>query len=424
MSRLLEVLSLQPYFGGSHAQFHQGWLGHSTHRWTTLELPARHWKWRMRHAAIHFTQQIHELVEQGKSWDVIFATDMMNIAEFKGLLRADLREIPIVLYFHENQFVYPNRFGQERDRHFPFTNFISAIAADQIWFNSQFNLDSLIGELWKSSKRWPDFRPTDAIDSLISKSRIEPPGIEAPPLDLPTVQAARLNRAAQGQPIHIVWAARWEHDKNPQALFEALKMLEAEGVAFRLSVIGQSFRTVPPVFEEIRTRFQKQIVRWGYQETRAEYWEALAEADIFLSTATHEFFGLSAAEAIAAGVRPLLPNRLAYPELLKYGVEKYGAGQSGAAVGRIARDSNENDSLDPQINPYLYQDQNEANADGESAARPDGLVGAIKEIVRQRESQSTWHNTDLADHIVNRLAIGVRSAEMDSELVLATQAVT
>ena len=30
----------------------------------------------------------------------------------------------------------------------------------------------------------------------------------------------------------------------------------------------------------------------------------------------HEFFGISAAEAIAAGLFPILPNRLAYPELI------------------------------------------------------------------------------------------------------------
>ena len=92
MSRSLDVLALQPYFGGSHAQFHNGWLQHSVHRWETLELPARHWKWRMRHAAIHFSQQIHQLADQGKRWDVFFATDMMNIAELKGLLRSDLRD--------------------------------------------------------------------------------------------------------------------------------------------------------------------------------------------------------------------------------------------------------------------------------------------------------------------------------------------
>ena len=40
---------------------------------------------------------------------------------------------------------------------------------------------------------------------------------------------------------------------------------------------------------------------------------------MFVSTATHEFFGLAAAEAIATGLYPLLPERLAYPELLSVG---------------------------------------------------------------------------------------------------------
>lgn len=415
MSPSLKVLALQPYFGGSHAQFHNGWLGHSTHQWTTLELPARNWKWRMRHAAIYFSQQIHELAEQGQHWDVIVATDMMNIAELKGLLRSDLREIPIVLYFHENQFVYPNRFGRERDRHFPFTNFISAIAADHIWFNSQFNFDSLVVELWKSSKRWPDFRPTEAIDAFISKSRIEPPGIETPPLDLASFHDARADRAARGEPIHLVWAARWEHDKNPQRLFQALKMLEEDCVNFRLSVIGQSFRIVPEVFEEIRTKFKDQIVRWGYQESRTEYWETLAEADVFLSTATHEFFGLSAAEAIVAGACPLLPKRLAYPELLQYGVDQAGAGQVGA-TGRSARDSSENDPLDEKVAAYLYEDQYQVDAAGESVDPPRGLVEAIKKIVRRRASEANWHNNDIASRFLKRLEIAKRATEMDSEL--------
>ena len=410
MSRSLDVLSLQPYFGGSHAQFHRGWLSYSKHRWTTLELPARNWKWRMRHAAIHFSQQIHQFVDQGNRWDVIFATDMMNIAELKGLLRSDLRDIPIVLYFHENQFVYPNRFGQDRDRHFPFTNFISAIAADQIWFNSKFNLDSMTQELWNSSKHWPDFRPTEAIETLEAKSRIQAPGIEAPPLDLATVQAARDERASQGQPIHIVWAARWEHDKNPQRLFDAMKMLDEDGIAFRLSVIGQSFQTIPPVFDEIRSRFEKQIIRWGYQETRAEYWETLADADIFLSTATHEFFGLSAAEAIAIGTRPLLPNRLAYPELLSYcdGGDGGDRAVEGAGAAGVAE----------MVDAYLYEDD-EDETSSQPASDPRGLVNAIKEIVHQRENQTLDSTTDLAKRIQAQLALEVRSAEMDNSLVEA-----
>jgi len=42
----------------------------------------------------------------------------------------------------------------------------------------------------------------------------------------------------------------------------------------------------------------------------------LSEADVFVSTARHEFFGISVVEAIAAGVYPLLPRRLSYPEII------------------------------------------------------------------------------------------------------------
>ena len=82
------------------------------------------------------------------------------------------------------------------------------------------------------------------------------------------------------------------------------------------------------------------VAAWGYREDRAEYEKVLASADVFVSTARHEFFGLTAVEAMALGARPLLPDRLAYPELLELaGVGRHGAflydGSASALTRRL-----------------------------------------------------------------------------------------
>ncbi|MHC4106221.1 MAG: glycosyltransferase, partial [Planctomycetota bacterium] len=117
------------------------------------------------------------------------------------------------------------------------------------------------------------------------------------------------------------WAARWEHDKNPEDFFEALEILKARGIDFRISVIGEQFREVSEVFGWAKQHFAEHIDRWGYQENQAEYERALKEADVFVSTANHEYFGISAIEAGLAGAYPVLPKRLAYPEIFGPGEE-------------------------------------------------------------------------------------------------------
>jgi len=84
-----------------------------------------------------------------------------------------------------------------------------------------------------------------------------------------------------------------------------------------VSVIGELFRDAPPVFGEYRRRLDDRIDHWGFQATRDAYRAALLAADVFVSTAKHEFFGITAVEAMAAGCFPLLPRRLTYPELLQ-----------------------------------------------------------------------------------------------------------
>jgi glycosyltransferase involved in cell wall biosynthesis len=382
MNRPLRVLSLQPYFGGSHQQFHNGWVDKSAHQWTTLTLPPRHWKWRMRHASIHFAQQLQALVAEDRSWDLIVCTDMLNVAEFKGLIGPDLAAVPIVVYFHENQFAYPNRVGFKRDEHFPFTNFTSALAANKIWFNSRFNFHSMLEGLDRQAGRWPDYQPFQSIASLESKMEVQFPGIDTPPIDVELFLQNRIKRAVNSEPMHIVWAARWEHDKNAEDLFAALNMVAQKSIPFKLSVLGQSFGNSPPVFEQIRDTFSDQIQRWGFQETRQQYWEALAEADVYVSIAKHEFFGLSTAEAITAGLHPLVPNRLAYPELLSLAADK------------------------EHIETYLY--------DGTAA----GLADSLSSFYERRAEGESNFNLKMANKLSEVISWKRRAVEMDQALAV------
>ena len=291
----------------------EGWIAHSRHDWKVLSLPANHWKWRMRHSAIDFARQVNKLDAGFEKFDAIFCTDMLGVAEFKGLLDSKI-DSPIVLYFHENQIAYPNRFDNERDLHFAFTNLTSFLAANAVWFNSAFNRDSMHKGLINNSKYWRDFKPLGEINQIKDKGVIQFPGVELSWLEENSDQ--NLGPKKEDEPIHLLWAARWEHDKRPDELLELLRLLQNSGVDFHLSVIGESFREVPAALKQIRSEFESQIIRWGFQESRSEYWQAICDADVMISTAEHEFFGLSVVEAICAGLIPVLPNRLSYPELI------------------------------------------------------------------------------------------------------------
>ena len=303
----MRILALEPYYGGSHQAFLDGWITHSRHQWTVLSLPPYHWKWRMRHAAITMARQLRHPPHQGQEWDVLFCSDMLNLAEFRGLAPRPIANLKSCLYFHENQLTYPSQQPRDWDYHFNFTNFTSAIAADAIWFNTAFHRDEMLAALVDFLHRMPDHQPLEEIDLIRNKSAIHYPGV-------PSI-APRLTRSPG--PPRITWASRWEHDKDPEMFFAAMEALKGQGVSFRLNVLGQSFRNSPPIFESARNQLAENIDRWGFLDSVEDYHETLRQTDIFVSTAQHEFFGIAAVEAMTAGAYPLLPARLAYPELLQ-----------------------------------------------------------------------------------------------------------
>ena len=306
MNEPLKILTLEPYYGGSHKAFLDGWMQYSRHEWTLLSLPPWKWKWRMRHSAITLASQTSDRISEGGDWDIIFCSDMLNLAEYLGLVPQSIQKLPSVVYFHENQLTYPVAHPQEFDFHYVLTNLITALAATEVWFNSSYHQNIFLDELRGFLKRMPDFQPLEAVEDVWNKSLVRHPGID---------QFPKRKKRTPG-PMRIVWAARWEHDKNPELFFKSLQILKAQKVEFRISVMGEQFRQSPDVFDSARKEFAANIDRWGYQKERNDYKDALSEADVFVSTADHEFFGFSVLEAAAAGAFPLVPEKLAYPETL------------------------------------------------------------------------------------------------------------
>ncbi len=306
----MRLLVLDAYHDGSHAAFIRGWSARSRHEHDLLTLPGRHWKWRMRQGAIGFAATVGERYAAGERWDAVFATDMLDLATFAGLAPAAVAALPRIVYFHENQLTYPVRHHDVRDLHFAFTNITTCLAADAVVFNSGFHRDAFLAAVDELTAKMPDHRPSAAASTIRARSSVVPPGIDPPPMTNP-------GRPREGGPLRVLWPHRWEYDKDPKSFFEAIGAARRQGAQLRLLVVGKRFREAPPAFAAAAQEHADIIDQWGYVEDHAAYRRLLAGADVVVSTAIHEFFGIAVVEAVAAGAFPVVPPRLAYRETLR-----------------------------------------------------------------------------------------------------------
>lgn len=273
----------------------------------------------MRHSAYEFSSRMKKL--DSADFDAIFATSMTHLGEIFGFC-PEWAEKPSLMYFHENQFAYPDSHGGERDLHLSWTQVMSGMASDRLAFNSAWNRDSFLEGAEAFLSKMPDYRSGDIVPALREKSVVLYPGIE--PVSCPLEKDDK-------EPLKIVWVGRFEKDKNPKDFYDALRLLRQNKTDFRFSMVGEQFSDSPPEFEMIRGEFSSRIDHWGWQPDREDYLKVLCECDVVVSTALQEFFGLAVLEAMICGCIPLLPDRLSYSELIKK--EGRGAGflYSGSA---------------------------------------------------------------------------------------------
>ena len=134
---MAKVIIIEAFYGGSHKQlldtilqgmrkfknfiwtsyftkFH--WCYSSFHldvdaaKYDLFTLPAKKWHWRARTSALHFSQTI----PTDHRYETLFTSSVLNLAELIGM-RPDLAVCKKIVYFHENQLIYPVQAIKERD---------------------------------------------------------------------------------------------------------------------------------------------------------------------------------------------------------------------------------------------------------------------------------------------------------------------
>lgn len=303
MKRPLRFLFLEPFYGGSHRDFADGLVAHSRHEIRLVTLPHRFWKWRMRGAAIYWSDRI----EDPAGYDGLIVSSLLNLADLKALWGD--RCPPALVYFHENQLTYPSAPDIRHDHQPGFTNIVTALTAQRLLFNSHTHRDAFCAALPEFIRIMPDFRPKWITRVVEKKSAVAYPGCH---FSNCSAFQPKENKPA---PL-IVWNHRWEHDKNPESFFQALKKMMDHGLDFQVALLGEAFAQMPGVFEQAPRQLGKRLVQYGRVSSRNEYFRWLKRGHIVISTAFQENFGIAVVEAMRHGCLPLLPNRLSYPEIL------------------------------------------------------------------------------------------------------------
>ncbi|KAM6397729.1 tRNA-queuosine alpha-mannosyltransferase isoform 3-T13 [Pluvialis apricaria] len=398
----MSVLLIEAFYGGSHKQLMDLLQEELQDDCVLCTLPAKKWHWKARTAALYFMQT----VPTSTNYRILFASSVLNLAELAAL-RPDLGKLKKVLYFHENQLVYPVQKCQERDFQYGYNQILSCLVADVVVFNSAFNMESFLTSIGKFMKLIPDHRPKDLEKIIRPKcqvlyfpvrfpdvSRFMPEhklahlekvmGVrrngdahqlearqksgalmktrdthcesglcEAQPgpcttqqegLPSPRTAPARgatsdvsestnpcqeednqhltfnltnilSGRDCQQRPLHVAWPHRWEHDKDPETFFKVLLKLKEKDLPFHVSVLGEAFTEIPDIFSEAKKALGSSVLHWGYLPSKDDYFQALCMADVVISTAKHEFFGVAMVEAVYCGCYPLCPKALVYPEI-------------------------------------------------------------------------------------------------------------
>jgi glycosyltransferase involved in cell wall biosynthesis len=337
----MKILLLSPYDAMSHQYWHQRLRSDLDVLFAAevvlVTLPARHFSWRFRGNSLTLA---HDERLKAK-FDLVIATSMTDLSALLGMA-PQLVGVPVVLYFHENQFAYPDP-NEVHQVERQITSIYSAIVATALVFNSDFNRESFLQGAAALLKKLPDGVPNDLVVQLKNKSRVISVPIDVSGFEPRTDSSSR--------DLTLVWNHRWEYDKGLDELVSLIELLKLSGFPFKCHIIGQSFRKIPAQLQSARDYLGASLGVFGFVEDRAQYLALLGSSDVVISTARQEFQGIAVLEAMASGCCPVVPDSLAYREFVPEACRYQSVTEAAVMIQNLYRDVNrEKEAVDlPQV---------------------------------------------------------------------------
>jgi hypothetical protein len=291
----LDILALEPFFGGVRRAMLEAIIRGSRHRWTLLKLPPRRIERRLAAASHWFAEQL------SRHWvgnlDVLFTSEALNLSDLYRLMPALLKK-PSVVYFHSDQLPDPNATGQSP---LDLVNLNTAAAASEIWFNSMFHLRSFLARAGSLVKKHPELSNHSPMAQLTSKAQIF-----QPPVDLSVLHSLAPSMKGQRNKRTIFVETR---DSDVSLLNAVFYLLQRRGEEFKLYTVGNLDGLTPD------------LPRIALPETDDQAQaQAMMESGVFLSVKYDAPCDHYAVRALAAGCWPLMPNSGVYRELIPEGM--------------------------------------------------------------------------------------------------------
>lgn len=322
-SQQLDILALEPFFGGIRRHMLETIIRCSRHRWTLLKLPPRRMERRLTGAANWFGE--HLARHWAGNMDVVFTSDAMNLGSLYRLV-PHIAHPPSVVYFHDNQFTQDSAIRERKKVEYSLddavksnsntvvapppvrppprkadlevVNLNTATAATEIWFNCAAHVTQFVDAVGKLCARHAELSTHNPVATLNAKARIVPP-----PMDLHWVpQIKTSNPDLERDPRAIFVDTR---DAQVGMLNAALTELAKRKEKFRLITVG-------PV-EDLSPAWPRRTISESDDFGQIV---GLLEASTILSVRPKAWCDLPVVRGLQAGCRPVLPNSGIYTDLI------------------------------------------------------------------------------------------------------------